>query len=345
MVIEKPFKILSIDGGGIKGLFAAEIIHGFEEHFGKPMHECFDMISGTSTGGLIALSLSLGISGKEIVGFYKNDGKKIFPHTTKAGRGYAFVRQLFWGAKYSNVNLSNALHKTFGDNEMRHAKCLLVIPSYNLTVGRPKVFKSPLYVNGKNLWTYDATIKMKEVALATSAAPTYFPIHQIESEYYTDGGVWCNNPSFSAYIEASKHIYNKTFDINGEKIKYTSIELLSISSINQPISWSTKRTKDRAAWRWLKNNQLLPPFMEGQSYFADYTLNSLQESGHIPLKYKRIVHDPLSAEHMKAIDMDKAGKASLECISNLGIDQARFYQSTKESEIIHFFNTNKSFKQ
>lgn len=344
MIIEKPFRILAIDGGGIKGLFAAEIIKGFEDHFGSPMHEYFDMISGTSTGGLIALSLSLGIPATEIVGFYKNDGLKIFPYKTKLGRGLAFGRQLFWGAKYSNVALSKALKSTFKENEMQHAKCLLCIPAYNLTLGRPKIFKSPLYINGKNLWTTDASIKMQDVALATSAAPTYFPIHQIGGELFTDGGVWCNNPSLSAYIEASKYVYNKTFDIGGQEIKYTSIELLSISSINQPISWSTKRKKDRAAWRWLLNNQLLPPFMEGQSNFADYTLKSLQESGPIPLKYKRITHAALSAEHMKSIDMDKATRSSLDCISNLGIDQVRFYKSTQKQEIEHFF-TPKTFKQ
>lgn len=347
MIIEKPFKILSIDGGGIKGLFSAEVLKSIEEQFDHPVSEYFDMICGTSTGGLIALSLSLNIPAYEIVEFYKNEGPKIFPNKTQLSRRLAFCRQLFWRAKYSNKELQRALVNIFGDRKMEDSNSLLCIPSYNLTAGRPKVFKSPLIINGENKWPYDAGLKMKDVALATSAAPTYFPVYQIGNEYFTDGGVWCNNPAICGLTEAFCYFLNKEFAIDNAIVKYTSIQILSISSVNQPNSWSSKRKKDRSALKWLSGNKLLQPFMEGQSYFTDHFIKTLIKSNGslgLNIHYKRISHPNLSVEKINNVDLDKATRSAIADLSILGIDEGRFLKSSKKHEIQDFFNSYKSFK-
>ena len=341
---EKPFKILSIDGGGIKGLFSAEILSAIETHYRKPISKYFDLICGTSTGGLIALALSVNVPAQELVKFYRNEGQKIFPHTTKISRAFAYARQLLFKSKYSNQRLKEALRQVLGENKMCNANNLLCIPSYNLTSGRPTVFKSPFVEDKKNRWCNDENLSMIDVALATSAAPTYFPVHEIDGKYYTDGGVWANNPTLCGLTEAVRHFINKTFTIDGNEIKYTSIQVLSISSVDQPTGWSTKRAKDKSALSWLIGNKLLQPFMEGQSYCADFFMNCISSSLDIPVVYKRITHEVPSFEISKNIDLDKATHASLEDLSNLGKDVAGFYRSSKAHEIDIFFQSHKTYK-
>ena len=232
------------------------------------MSNYFDLICGASTGGLIALGLSVEIPASELVDFYKEKGKLIFPHQTRFDRAIARCRQLVFSAKYSNRPLKRVLIDTFGQKEMHDAKNLLCIPSYNLSAGRPKVFKSPFFENGRNRWCNDENVSMVDVALATSSAPTYFPIHEIAGEYYTDG----------------------------------------------------------------------------QSYYADFFMNCISSSFHIPVLYTRIKHDSLSTEISNNIDLDKATPTALSDLSNLGTDVAGFYRSSKASEINFFFETYKSYK-
>jgi patatin-like phospholipase/acyl hydrolase len=343
-IIELPFKILSIDGGGVKGLFSAEILAGLEEHYGRNVSDYFDMICGTSTGGLIALALAVKKPASEIVEFYKNEGPKIFPHKYWASRAFAFCKQVIWGAKYSNAQLRESLDKVFGDKKMCDAVNQLCIPSYNLTIGRPTVLKSPFYVNNVNKWCNDEQLRMTDVALATSAAPTYFPVIELSGKYYTDGGVWANNPTLCGITEAFKYFINKEFLIDGKRIKYTSVQVLSIASVNQPSGWSLKRRKNRSALLWLKGNKLLQPFMEGQSYYTDFFMKTLSSSFLFPINYKRITHSEQSVERYKNIDLDKATDIALKELSALGKDIVGFYRSSQESEVAPFFETLKSYK-
>lgn len=343
-IIEKPFKILSIDGGGIKGLFSAEVLSALEEQYEGSLSNYFDLICGTSTGGLIALGLSIGIPSYELANFYKEKGKLIFPCNTKLDRSVAYFKQLLFGAKYPNRQLKEALISIFGKKKMRDAGNLLCIPSYNLSAGRPTVFKSPFFENERNRWCNDENLSMVDVALATSAAPTYFPIHDINGKYYTDGGVWANNPTLCGITEAFRHFINQEFIIGDETIKYTSLQVLSISSVNQPTGWSRKRTRNRSALLWLKGNKLLQPFMEGQSYYADFFMNCISSSFQIPVVYTRIKHEALSSEVSGNIDLDKATTTALSDLSNLGTDVAGFYRSSKADEIDVFFENYKSYK-
>ena len=184
------FKILSLDGGGIRGLYTAEVLRHFEEAFG-PVGEYFDMICGTSTGGLIALALSKGVSAADLVTFYKKHGPLIFQRKKFLSEGRAVFQQIFGKGKYSNNYLTTALQEILGDTQMSDAKNLLCIPAYNLTEGKPKVFKFPYSEAGHYNTKYGS---MVDAALATSAAPTYFPVRFFKNCYYTDGGIWANNP-------------------------------------------------------------------------------------------------------------------------------------------------------
>ena len=184
-------KILSLDGGGIKGLYAAKLLAQIEEKTGKPIGEFFDMICGTSTGGLIALAITKGVPCKIVADFYEKHGKLIFPNTTGILGLTDKARQGFWGTKYDTGPLKKAITELLNDyDKMDSCNHLMCIPAFNVTKGRPKVFKYPFgHFHAEKRHT------ILNVALATSAAPTFLPSIKIEEDQYVDGGLYANNPA------------------------------------------------------------------------------------------------------------------------------------------------------
>lgn len=187
-------KILSIDGGGIKGVFPASFLASIEQIRNKKISDYFDLIVGTSTGGIVALGLGLGFSAKEILNFYEEYGPVIF----KGNRFIRFFRHLCL-SKYENDGLKKALEKTFGNHKLGESKSRLVIPSFNLDSGEVYIYKTAHH----NHYATDYKESIVHVALATSAAPTFFPYQTTSSGIpLVDGGLWANNPMGMAAVEA-----------------------------------------------------------------------------------------------------------------------------------------------
>ena len=156
-------RILSIDGGGIKGVFPASFLAEVEDAIGDKVARYFDLIVGTSTGGIIALGLGLGMSAREILGFYEKAGPTIF------GGRRTWLSLKHWGwAKYSAEPLRTAVESTFGTKRLGDSITRLVIPSFNLTTGEVHVFKTCHHPKFER----DYLVRAVDVALATSAAPT-----------------------------------------------------------------------------------------------------------------------------------------------------------------------------
>src|SRR5690606_5013877 len=228
---EKIFKILSIDGGGIKGLYSARILDKFEKKFKCKTSDHFDMICGTSTGGLIALALTNLITAEDICKFYEEKGEIIFPSSREfkipflgkiSRRG---IKQILWKGKFQNESLKISLDEIFGDNIIGDANNLLCIPSYSVTEAKPKVFK---FDHKEGDLSRDNNAKMVDIALATSAAPTYFPMAELpyyNNEQFIDGGVWANNPTLVGLLEALNCFV-------GKDKKYKKIKILSLSSLS-----------------------------------------------------------------------------------------------------------------
>lgn len=187
-------RILSIDGGGIKGVFPAAFLATLEDAIGDRIVNYFDLIVGTSTGGIIALGLGLGLSAAEILAFYEQYGPEIF-------KQYGVLSRLkHWVfAKYASEPLKNALECTFGDRTLGESKTRLVIPSLNLDTGEAYLYKTAHHPRLER----DYKERAVTVALATSAAPTYFPTHRANGRVaLVDGGLWANNPTAVGVIEA-----------------------------------------------------------------------------------------------------------------------------------------------
>ncbi|WP_146567243.1 patatin-like phospholipase family protein [Posidoniimonas corsicana] len=160
------YKILSLDGGGIRGLFQAEFLRHFEDAVGKPVRECFDMVAGTSTGSIVTMGIVNGVALSKISQVFKSDGKAIFRKGIE-DRVPVYNQVVRRGPKYATEPLRRALSGVLGDTKLSDAKCDVVIPSVCLNDYRCKVFS--------NLHDSDRTLSTVDVALSSSAAPTYFP--------------------------------------------------------------------------------------------------------------------------------------------------------------------------
>lgn len=332
----RPFKILSIDGGGIKGLYSASILARLEEKASVKSGDCFDMICGTSTGGLIALGLANGMTADDLVKLYLNRGKEIFPTSENRQLRWfqrkvvQFATQTFFGGKFSSKRLKNILESTFGETTLGQLQNLVLIPSFNLTSGMPRMFKFP---HKEGDFFMDKNIKLVDAALATSAAPTYFPIHSIDDTLFIDGGVWANNPSLCGLLEAIKYF------VGGDK-EYSHVEMLSIASISQASGWPSGVRKKRSFVGW--REKLIQTSMDGQAYFTHFFLKTAINRIDPNSRYIRIESPKLSSQQMEVLDMDRADKNVLSTLKSLGNQDG--YTATNNTDIMRFFNSSKTYK-
>ncbi len=196
-------KILSIDGGGIRGVFPAAYLAEFEKEINHPIHEYFDLIAGTSTGGIIAIGLAMGITAKEILELYESRGPEIFSQQRAGfvGRIQQNLRNfkwIFWGPKYDTHALQVALTDILGEKRVGEAKTRLMIPAWHRQTNAVYIFKT---AHHKRLST-DYKDSAVDAAMATAAAPTYFREFITSRDVgLVDGGVWANNPTGFAVAE------------------------------------------------------------------------------------------------------------------------------------------------
>lgn len=212
---DEKFKILSIDGGGIRGIIPLKVLEALERIIG-PMHETFDLIGGTSTGGLIGLGLSKPqpLTAGQMLNIYANRPREIFTPNVhpwihqavaKVISGFGIeqanaLKALSNSPMYTNVGITNVTHGIFGHAVMKDALTNVLIPSVNIS--DPKNPQSWLF---NNLDREHALYAMQDVAQATSAAPTYFPHKFISGSIFIDGGLVHNNPGLACAQYAQRH--------------------------------------------------------------------------------------------------------------------------------------------
>ena len=195
---DREFRILSIDGGGIRGIFPAALLAELERRYldGESVAGYFDLITGTSTGGIIAIGLGAGLPAAKILQFYEQDGRDIFPPKGRLAS--------LWEARrlvthmYDNQKLKEHLQRQLGSRTLSDSSSRLCIPSCDGTHGDIWVYKTPHHPD----YQMDGSRRMVDVALATSAAPTYFRPMEEGGYRLLDGGLWANNPIMVGVVEA-----------------------------------------------------------------------------------------------------------------------------------------------
>ena len=237
------FTILSIDGGGIRGIIPALILAEIERRTGHRIAEMFDLIAGTSTGGVLALGMTVPqnkdpnkpkYKATQLVSFYEEDGKEVFHSSWQHA---VRLRQLI-NEKYSSDRFEKVLRKYFGDEvKLSQAITELLITSYEIETCRPFFFTRR---KARTKTTSRLNPRMWEVARSTSAAPTYFAPFQIKRSRpshlppltFVDSGIFVNNPTLCAYTEAvSMHCRRSDVQAGGSNQSERPVEVKSEQAI------------------------------------------------------------------------------------------------------------------
>jgi patatin-like phospholipase/acyl hydrolase len=254
---DRDFRILAIDGGGIRGVFPAGVLAELEPMagHGNSIVEYFDLVAGTSTGGILALGLGARKSTREIRDLYINRGPEIFPPVwdNGIGRTWRAFRNNVLNAtfhRYSRQALERALQEFLGDKIFGQSTVRHVIPAFDGRFSEVFLFKTRHHPDYQEDWRKS----MVEIGLATSAAPTIY--RPLESGGYRliDGGIWANNPTMLAVVEAMT-----TYDVPRERIK-----VLSVGCGDEPYH-VTRRMTWGGLWHWRK---IIGAAMRAQSLAA-----------------------------------------------------------------------------
>ncbi|NLW45116.1 MAG: patatin [Syntrophomonadaceae bacterium] len=273
-------KVLSLDGGGIRGIIPATVLAEIEKRTRKPVAELFDLIAGTSTGGLLALGLTKPGPGggpeftaADMVRLYETGGPEIFSRSC----WYRIASLGFLAeSKYPSEGMRKVYARYFGDARLKEALCDVLVTAYEIELRTPFFFRSR---RAREMPEYD--FALQDVAFAVTVAPTYFSPYKIDiedgSRYYAliDGGVYANNPGMCLYAEACK-----TFP--GEDIL-----MLSLGTGQHETVFPYREAKKWGLAGWAR--PLLNIVFDGVSDTVDYQLRLLlPESANDGPRYYRL---------------------------------------------------------
>ena len=321
----RPYRVLSLDGGGMRGLYTASVLRSLVRCFcqtdgDKDIGKAFDLIVGTSTGGILACGLVAGIPVSRMIEFYLKKGKKIFTHPFPHGK----FKQFFWllRNKYTSANsdvaLAEELFNVFGDKTLnqvydeRHIG--LGVTAVHLMDHYPRVFKTP-----HNLSNSVNDYKLVDICLATSAAPILFSIACLPDQEkqdvntFVDGGLWANNPSLFAVMEA----------LTCSK-KNQSIEIVSIGTCPPPVGQviahqAHKQKGGLSQWRY--GIDLMELTMDSQSkahhFMADNLCSQFRALGK-DIRLYRLKQSVPSIEQAKFLSLDQPSEKACSLLTELG---------------------------
>jgi patatin-like phospholipase/acyl hydrolase len=275
------YRILSLDGGGIRGLLTVILLERLEAAHAGLLAQV-DLFAGTSTGGVLALGLAAGFSPSEGRKLYEEKGAFVFADSVwddLLDLGTAM------GAQYSNDNLKKVLLEQFGDQTLGDLPKKVLISSFDLDneaiwPGAVRTWKPKFFHNYPGPDS-DADQRVVDVALRTSAAPVYFPIYQ----GYIDGGVVANNPSMCALAQA--------LDKGTGRQRVEDVVLLSVSTGRNPQFLDVGHA-DWGWTQWVVDLRLINVMLGGNVGLADYQCQRV-----LGERYHRL--DPVLPE---AIDLD-----------------------------------------
>ncbi|KAH7523599.1 hypothetical protein FEM48_Zijuj06G0029000 [Ziziphus jujuba var. spinosa] len=332
--------ILSIDGGGIRGVIPGTILAFLEAELQKldgeqaRIADYFDVITGTSTGGLVTAMLTVPdhennrplFAAKDIKDFYLEHCPKIFPQESfPLASGAAEVIKALAGPKYDGKYLHKLVKEKLGDRRLHETLTNVVIPTFDVKRLQPTIFSS--YEVKKNP-SMDALLS--DICIGTSAAPTYLPAHQFETTtpdgkvrefHLIDGGVVANNPALVAMNEVSREIHQGNPDFFLIKpTEYGRFLVISLGT-GTPKADEKYDANEAARWGilgWLHSHNSTPLvdiFTQASSDMVDFHLSTVFQALHSDKHYLRIQDDTLSG---KVSSVDIATKKNLDSLVEVG---------------------------
>lgn len=256
------FQVLALSGGGFLGLYSVAVLAEIERLQGCSVAGSFDLLAGTSVGGIVALGLAADTPASKIQAAFERHGQHIFsnrpPPTTSFGAFRDILRSAF-SSKYQAEVLKETIIEIVGRDtrigELRHP---VLIPAINLSKGKPQIFKTPHHPD----FRLDLNLRVVDVALATSAAPTYFPLAEIGDSLFADGGLYANSPDLLALHEATYFF----------KADEGSVRILSIGTTTAQFSFGHSKTRSFGITDWFRGQRIMNVIIASQQKSVDYML-------------------------------------------------------------------------
>ncbi|MFI8373015.1 CBASS cGAMP-activated phospholipase [Pseudomonas helleri] len=337
MPISRCVKILSLNGGGARGLFTinvlAEIERIIEQRTGRQdvkAGEFFDLITGTSIGGILALGLASGKSARELESVFRVQAPLIFPPNNFVKKAWRTI----FGAQYRSQPLRDAVismvgaETTFDDLTRR-----VMIPTVNLSTGKPQFFKTPHNPS----FNRDGRLTLVDAAMATSAAPTYFPPHHCEAldSYFADGGLVANNPSLIALHEVLQDM-NSDFDVTVNDVKILNIGTLGEEYTIRPAAFEKTRNNGYLGLWGLGERLVLTTMTANQQLHKSMLERQLRIAG--ASENYVYLDDTVPNEAAVDITLDNASASSLRNLASRG-RQLATNEFTKNTRLQAFFDS------
>lgn len=318
--------ILSIDGGGVRGIIPGKILEFLESQLQKldgqdaRLADYFDVISGTSTGGLVTAMLSAPddsgrpiFAADDIVPFYRQNCASIFPQEEHNWQWYL---KIFVNPRYDGTYLHNLINEKLGETRLSQALTHVVIPTFDIKLLQPAVFSSYKIETKPSM-----NAKLSDICIGTSAAPTYFPSYYFENENeefnLVDGGVCANNPTLVAISESTR-------GSSKSKSKAADLRNLLVLSLGTGAAKKAEKynAKTAATWgllNWLLGDNMESPLLtcinEGITDMVDYHLAVIFGNIDSADNYLRIQDPTLSSADAV---MDDPSDAHLEKLEMIG---------------------------
>ncbi|MBZ8182290.1 patatin-like phospholipase family protein [Oscillatoria salina] len=293
------FKILSLDGGGIRGVLSATILKEVEttirEKKGQELHEYFDLIAGTSTGSILAASIACQLKAEEMISLYLNEGKNIFLESVRCQRkwrllGRFFGSQVLYPHECGERGLVNVLkkyliHPGLGKSptiaEIKKPQLLLL--AYDVLSRNTTWFAN----DDPTEWYYKNNLELWKICTASASAPTFFPPYNVpyNSEDFLphiDGGVAANNPELAAIAHAL------SMEKNGKlNAKIDEIAVLSIGTGKTTNPYTYDQIKNWGLLEWVTNipNIFLDPPAENSEYISRRILMGISNQNYLRLDF------------------------------------------------------------
>jgi uncharacterized protein len=323
MSAEKPFRVLSLDGGGMRGIYTASYLSLVAATFARKTRAkaldvgaAFDLIVGTSTGAIIASALAAGVPLESVVDLYRNRGKAIFEQPLRGGRAllalFNPVRRRHALARGTEA-LRSALTECLGDvtlGEMYRARGVaLSITAVEMSNHRSWVFKTP---HNRNTNHRDDNYKLVDVCLASSAAPIYRSLASVEHtdgggyRVFADGGLWANNPVLVGLIDALE------MTSSGDRI-----EVFCLGTCPRPAGQIIKKDDvHRTLTEWKLGGAAAALGIDAQEFAFDNMARMLAAHLDRDCKVVRFPHDQVPAAILEFLDLDETRDEGLEALVN-----------------------------
>jgi uncharacterized protein len=236
---DRYFRILSIDGGGIRGILPLAVLARLEQTYlgGGSIADYFDMVVGTSTGGIIALGLGAGYNASDLLRTYIERGGEVFPDHCSLTKRMLGIWQIAFN-RCNNEHLNNLIDAVLGKRQLWESRIRTCIPAAETQHFEPFIFKTPHHPDYRLDWKEP----MAHIASRTAAAPTIFkPVKRNDGYEFVDGGIWANNPIMVGIADTLS-----CFDLRREQIK-----VLSLGCVRDQfsMSWSRRQFGGQFFWK------------------------------------------------------------------------------------------------